>query len=200
MAASQRDVGIQLQCAVISKVGKQYLYFLASCVMEEIWCFSKSSYFDGEMDSKRCHIMVNCVNREISVFPYGSKLICNFNLLFTVISQVEKGHAYLKFIVSSAGWGALTYFPRWEDFFQYCFECLLWNSDINEPDMNFFFWWEITVFYGCCFGYSIPIIGFIKECLLTSVTEAELDSKNIWVSVWSGWLEHFPLFSEAILC
>ena len=112
MVASWSDIGIQLQCAVISKVDKHYLCFLVSCLMEEIWCFSKSSYFDGETDSERCHMMANCVIRERSVFPYDSKLICNFNLLFTVISQVEKVHAYLKFIVSSAGWGALTYFPR----------------------------------------------------------------------------------------
>lgn len=52
------------------------------------------------------------VIRKRSVFPYDSKLICHLNLLFTVISQVEKAHAYLKFIVSSAGWGVLIYFPR----------------------------------------------------------------------------------------
>lgn len=36
MAASWRDIRIQLQCAVISKVDKHYLCFLVYCLMEEI--------------------------------------------------------------------------------------------------------------------------------------------------------------------
>lgn len=76
-------------------------------------------------------------------------------------------------------------------------ECLLRNMHINEPSKkNFFLWWGITVFCSCCFGYSISVTGFIKECLMTSVTEAELDSKDIWVSVSSGWLRFFHCFPK----
>lgn len=76
-------------------------------------------------------------------------------------------------------------------------ECLVRNMHINEPSKkNFFLWWGITVFCSCCFGYSISVTGFIKECLMTSVTEAELDSKDIWVSVSSGWLRFFHCFPK----
>lgn len=76
-------------------------------------------------------------------------------------------------------------------------ECLLRNMHINEPSKkNFFLWWGITVFCSCCFGYSISVTGFIKECLMTLVTEAELDSKDIWVSVSSGWLRFFHCFPK----
>lgn len=64
MAASWSSIGIQLQRAAISKADKHYLHFLVSCLMEETQCFSKHSYFDGEMDSERCHMMANCVIRE----------------------------------------------------------------------------------------------------------------------------------------
>lgn len=76
-------------------------------------------------------------------------------------------------------------------------ECLLRNMHINEPSKkNFFLWWGLTVFCSYCFGYSISVTVFIKECLMTSVTEAELDSKDIWVSVSSGWLRFFHCFPK----
>lgn len=112
MASSQSNVWIQFQYAEIFKVGKNYLCFLAYCPKGEIWCFSKSSYFDGEMNGERCCMTANYVIRERSIFLHGSKSVCNFSLFFTVISLVEKGHAYLRSIVSSAAWGALTYFLR----------------------------------------------------------------------------------------
>lgn len=80
--------------------------------MEGIRWLSKSNCFGGEMDRKRCGALAKPLIRDISIFPYGSKLICNFNLCFIIISQVEKVHAYLKYIVSSADWVALIYFLR----------------------------------------------------------------------------------------
>lgn len=165
--------------------------------------FPRVSYFDGETDSDIRYSMANYGIRERSMFLHGSKWVHNFNLFFFFFCCYQpsgKGPRLPEVYCVISRLGCFDLFSKVRgSFYNVVFEleCLLRNMHINEPSKkNFFLWWGITVFCSCCFGYSISVTGFIKECLMTSVTEAELDSKDIWVSVSSGWLRFFHCFPK----